>query len=483
MRSALSLLAPALLAACAQVPELPAPPALRTPPQLASAASLAGEAAASWPTAQWWQAYGDAQLNRLVEEGLRDAPSMEAARARLLLADAAVGAARASRRPQLDAQGQVQLARPSELTGIPVAPERRGWNDTGQLAIAFGWELDFWGRNRALLQAALSQARAAEVELGAARLALASAIAESYAQLAGQHRDREIARRLLALREQSHALVRSRVDSGYDTEVAAHQARAAVHAMRSELAAIDAAIESTALQLAALVGAGPDRARELAAPGRPALPSIGLPPSLALDLLGRRPDLVAARWRVEAAQAQTGAARAAFYPNINLVGLVGLQSLGLNRLLDQGALMGAVGPAMSLPLFDGGRRAGAYTAARANADLAIAGYNATLMQALREVTSTLSQLHALELQAAETAQALDAARRAQDLARLRYAAGYTNYLEVMLAEDRYIAQERQAATLETRAFVQHLALQRALGGGVLESAPAGPAPAALAQAR
>lgn len=461
--AALGLLA--VLGACSQMPTLP-PEAQPAPPEsLASAQSLASSPEGRWPQAGWWQTYGDPQLDAWEVRGLRGAPSLAQARARLLRAQATVGQGEAGLLPRVGAQLQIQEARPSEVTGIPVATVRQGWNDTWQTGLDFSWDLDFWGRQKALVQGAQAQAQAAQAELAAAQLMLSAAIAERYATWVGLNQDRADLARQLTLRERTLALVQARVDAGYDTEVVLQQAKAAVHMLRSELAGVDQTLQATGYQLAALAGEGPDAALPMAAPQQPRLQAGALPIELPAELLGRRPDLTAARWRVVAARAGTQAAEVAFYPNVNLVGLIGLQSLGLGPWTEGRALYGSAGPALSLPLFDGGRRAADYTAARADSDLAVASYHAVLTQALQEVATAIGAIRALDRQSEEAQAALQAAERAATLARLRYEQGRASALEVLVAEDRHLAQQRITTALVSQRFTQDIALHRALGGG------------------
>jgi NodT family efflux transporter outer membrane factor (OMF) lipoprotein len=457
----------ALLVACAHVPDLPPSPQPRTARQLSESTDLAG-GLGDWPTTAWWTAYGDPQLNRLVEEGLRDAPSMAIAQARLLRAQAMADATSAVGQPQIDLNAQVQQARPSERAGIPVTPERQGWNETGQTAVAFRWSLDFWGRNRASLQASLSQVRVMEAERATARLVLASAIADEYAALSGRHRDREDAERLLRLRQRTLDIVRARVEVGVDTELALRQAEAGLHSIRGDLVGVNQSIQTSALRLAALVGAGPDRAALLDAPIRATLHVPALPSRLPASLLGRRPDLIAARWRVEAGRHSVDAADRSFYPNVDLLGLVGFQSLGLGQLFRGGASFGNVGPALTLPIFDGGQRAAAYTVSRADYDIAIASYDGSLAEALREIATALGSIRALDLQSVEADAALNATQRASDLALLRYETGSSNFLEVLVAQERHIQQQHAVRVLQSNRFKQDVALQHALGGGYLQ---------------
>jgi NodT family efflux transporter outer membrane factor (OMF) lipoprotein len=190
-----------------------------------------------------------------------------------------------------------------------------------------------------------------------------------------------------------------------------------------------------------------------------------VPRELSADWLGRRADIAAARWRVQAAQGQVQAARAQFYPNINLAGFVGLQSLGFGNLLRSGSAEWGVGPALSLPIFEGGRLRGNLRGQVADEDAAIESYNATVIDAMREVADQSLAVQAVARQQGEQAHALQAAEAAWTIARQRYGAGLATYLNVLVAESAVLAQRRQAVELGAQALLAQVGLAQAMGGG------------------
>jgi NodT family efflux transporter outer membrane factor (OMF) lipoprotein len=231
------------------------------------------------------------------------------------------------------------------------------------------------------------------------------------------------------------------------------------------LAALDEALDLSRNRIAALVGAGPDRGDQLPRPSFQSSLTSGAPANLALDLLGRRPDIVAARLRTEAAAKRVKVAKRDFYPNINLSAVAGLQSLGLSNLFDGGSSMANFGPAISLPLFDGGLLAGRYRAADASYSEAVARYDATLINAFREVADALDSRRALDTRRSSTNEAASTAEHAASLARLRYQKGIANLLQALAADDAALAARRASADLDARAHLLDIALTRALGGG------------------
>ena len=464
-RSIIALLAgAAALAGCATVPKLPDAPKAAVAEQFATAESFQAPQAA-WPTDRWWAAYGDPQLDTLMDEALVGSPSLAQAAARLRAADARAQQARASTLPGLSANGQAAETKQSYNNGIPAQFVPRGYNDTGRATLDLSYDLDLWGRNRAALKAATSEAEAARMDAAEARLALTTAIAGAYADFARLNAERDAAESALKNRGASADLVARRVTGGAANPGEADQARAAAAQARQDLAALDEQLAMVRNQLAGLAGAGPDRGFSLARPSAQPKAGFGLPANLAADLLGRRPDLQAARLRAEAAAKRIDVAKAGFYPNVNLAAFIGAQSLGLDNLTKSGSDVGQVGAAISLPIFDGGRLDGAYRGARADYDAAVAAYDQTLIQALQQVADAAAGQRALQVRLGAARESLAAGEQAYRVARLRYEGGLTSYLTLLTAEDAVIAQRRAVAQLEARALTLDASLVRALGGG------------------
>lgn len=454
----------AALAGCG-VPDLGGRPPLATPANYASTASLGAAAGgAAWPAVQWWRSYGDPQLDRLISEALAGSPDIAIAAARVRIARGAVQQAGAATLPALDAEGAAGLNKQSYNNGIPAQFVPKGWNDTGRVALNAGLDLDLFGRNRASLVAATSEAEAARLDGEQTRLVLATSIAASYADLARLYAEQDVLRRTSDVRAATERLVADRVAIGLDTQAELKQARAAVPASRVDLAGNAEQIQLTKNAIAALIGSGPDRALLI---GRPAIPvlAVDLPADAGIALVGRRPDIAAARARVEAAGSRIKVARADFYPNINLAGLIGLQSLGLDNLFRGTSSIGNVGPAVSLPLFDGGARAGRYRRARGSYDEAVATYNRTLIGALREVADAVTSRRQVAEQIADARASLADAEGAYQVAQLRYKGGLSTFLNVLSAEQTVLTARRSLADIEARRFALDVQLVRALGGG------------------
>ncbi|MFT4252663.1 MAG: efflux transporter outer membrane subunit [Caulobacter sp.] len=460
----LGLLATSALAGCAAVPALPPAQAIKAPDAYASQASLSAPAA-DWPTDRWWTAYGDAQLDALIEEALAGSPDLAAAQARVAKAQALAGQARAATLPSLSANANYASVKQSYHNGFPEAYVPKGYNDSGRATLDFAWELDFFGKNRAALAAATSQAKAAEAEAAETRLVLSTNVAAAYADLAQLFADRDAAADAVKTREQTAKLTADRAANGLENRGAAEQSKAALASAKAQLAASDEAVGLTRNRLAALLGAGPDRGLSLERPKVGTPKAFGLPQNLSADLIGRRPDVAAARLRAEAAAQSVKKAKAEFYPNVDLSAYFGQQSLGLDMLTNSGSRIGSFGPAIRLPIFQGGALRAGYRGAAADYDAAVASYNGTLSQALKDVADAAVSARALDARLDESRKAVAASSAAHDIALQRYRGGLATYLDVLSAEDALIANQRTLADLETRAFTLDVALVRALGGG------------------
>ncbi|MBS0335528.1 MAG: efflux transporter outer membrane subunit [Proteobacteria bacterium] len=473
-----ALLCAALLSAgCADLSGL-APRAIATrADSLASAESLSSArlSPAAWPRTDWWKQYGDPQLDALIGEALAGSPSLRVADARVRKAFAFAQAAGSALYPHVDGSGTITRQRFPQHGLLP--PPIAGTTRTQpQVQATLGYETDFWGRNRAAYDSALGQAKAAEIDAFAARLALSVNIAQAYVQFGRAWLQLDVAEKSLRQREQFYKLTLERFDNGFDTRLAVKQAEAALPATREQIAALRETIGLQRNQLAALLGKGPDRGLAIDRPATGTLPAVAVPADVPAGLLGRRPDLVAQRWRIEAAAKDIDAAKARFYPDINLTAFIGLQSLGLPGFLTAANRTPGVGSAITLPIFEAGRLRGNLAGADADYDAAVELYNQTLVDALREVVDQLASLRSVEEQRRQQALAETTAREAYDLALLRFREGIGNYLEVITAETQLLAQQSLDVDLRARELGTSINLVRALGGGLEEDTRTGAQP-------
>ncbi|HEY7638126.1 MAG TPA: efflux transporter outer membrane subunit [Steroidobacteraceae bacterium] len=463
-RGLLTLAVAAALSACAALPQSSSRPQPLSAADYASSQSLAAPVGA-WPVETWWESYGDPQLNALIAEALAGSPDIAVAQARLRRAQAGAQIADAARKPQVTGSATAIQQKHSYNYLTPREMTPQGWDDYGSASLSFSWQLDFWGRNRAALAAATSEANAARAEAAEARLMLAAAIASEYAELARQHAAHDTAVAALEVRSKTAQLFRERYENGLETLGSVRQVEARRSSAEADVLAIEERLATQRNSIAELVGAGPDRGLAITRPTVDVARSFALPEHLEAELLGRRPDIVAARMRAEAAARRIDQARAEFYPNVNLTSVIGLQSKGLDMLTHNGSSTGSSGPAISLPIFNGGQLRGQLRGAEADYAAAVAEYDRTVIQALHELADAAVGQKALGPQLERTADAVGAAREAWQIQSNRYQGGLASYLDVLSAQDDLLANLRTQSDLQSRSFALDVALVRALGGG------------------
>lgn len=453
-----------LISGCASYRGIDSNAELRTPESFATQKSFSATAG-DWPSDRWWLEFSDVQLNSLIDEALAHSPSLEAASARIKLARAYVGSTRSAQYPQINGSGEITYQHFSENGMVP-APLGGSTEYNNTLQISGAYELDFWGKNRASVKSAVSLQRSLEAEQQSTSLLLTSNVAKTYIELDRLFAQRDVIAQSLQQREKIFALTQQRVDAGLDTRAELKQAESQLPALRGQLAQVDEAIGSTRNALAALLGAGPDRGQDIQRPQLKLIAvEVKLPADLPLNLIGRRPDIVAARWQAEATLQQTDVAKAQFYPNVSLTAFAGVSSIGLDNLFKSGSEEYGIGPAIQLPIFNGGRLRENLKSKYAIYETTVANYNSTLTTALRDVADQINALTWLQTRQREQQDAARIARGALDLATQRYEAGLGNYLSVLNAESMVLSQDQLGVELSARALDLKVNLIKALGGG------------------
>jgi NodT family efflux transporter outer membrane factor (OMF) lipoprotein len=466
------------LTGCADMSGIAPQSSLRDAPSLGLNAQGTETTTAQAPVAaEWWREFGDEQLNTLVAQALQTSPTLKLAQARLARAQAVTEVADAATLPQLT--GQLDATRQRYTANGAVPPPLAGSiRESGTAQLNASWELDFFGKNRAALDAALGSANAAEADAQAARVLLASNVARTYFQLVRLNEQTNVARRTLAQREETLKLVRDRVDAGLDTRLELRQSEGGLPEARLQLETLQEQMALTRNALGALIGQpyGANSAVAQTPPEQSAIKNVAIAANIPADLLGRRADIAAARWRVEASSKDVVNAKTQFYPNINLVAFAGFSSIGLGQLTDSGSRQWGVGPALRLPIFDAGRLRANLRGKTADLDAAVESYNAAVIDAVRDVADQVASSQAIVRQQTEQRAAQEAAESAYEIAVQRYKAGLGNYLNVLTAETNVLAQRRQAVDLAARALDTQVALIRALGGGYATAQTPAPTP-------
>lgn len=467
--ASLSVLALAALTACSTHPELQTDVQALDASKLGVQGAQAKEVSDTLPA--WWEGYGDPQLNALMKQALSGNPTVQVAQARLRRVEAMEAASRGADKPQIQASAEVDRQHFSKHGFYP--PPLAGASVTsGTLQLQGKWELDLFGRQRAEIEALVGQKRAAQADVQAARMVLSWNVARAYLELGRAQFQREVSERTLAQREEMLGLIRQRVQAGLDTNVELKQGEGALPDARTQIEAWDDELTRMRHALAMLTGQAPDALANLLV--KDVVEPLPSPEHIPVDVLARRPDVMAALWRAQAAGHQVDSARALFYPNVDLVSYAGYNAIGLEQLIKPASWQWGLMPAIHLPLFDGEQRVANLQGKLAEQDLALANYNQTILQAVQEVADHISTTQSVARQRQDQRLAQKSVEAAYELALARYKAGLGNYLTVLSVESAVLTQRHKAIDLLTQALDTQLNLIRALGGHLQPAAPSAP---------
>lgn len=426
----------------------------------------AGREGAKVADMHWRTYFDEPQLLQLIDTALANNRDLRAALLRVEEARALYGIQRAEQFPGVGVGGQMSRARlPAELNPAGRAAVGSEYRVTAGLS---SWELDLWGRVRSLKDAALQQYLASEATQDAARVALIAEVASAYLSLRELDERLAVTQDVIASRETSLRIFSRRQEVGSASRLELAQVQTLLHQARSLGAELEQARAAQANALTLLVGTPTalPRRTHTALLGEETLPTLS--PGLPSDLLTARADIRAAEQRLRAADANIGAARAAFFPRIALTGDFGTASGALDGLFDGGSRAWSFVPSISLPILDGGRRRAELTLAEVRRDLSVADYEKTIQIAFREVADALSAREWLTRQVAIERDALKAQTDRARLAQLRYDSGAAPYLEVLDAQRALLDAQQKLIQIRSRLLASQVALYAALGGGPLE---------------
>lgn len=419
---------------------------------------------AAWPANDWWTGLGDPQLSALIGEALKDNPTLAVADSRARQAQAEVGVADAERGPSVNAGANV-VGQRLPLTAAPTDLGGGEFTWFKDARASLSWGLDLWGGKRAAWEAALGQKHAADIETQAARIELSTNVARAYVQLSYAFAQQDVAKAEHERATTARQLTQQRVGAGLDNQLQLKQSDTEVANADQQLAAANRAIDAARSSLSVLLGKGPDRGLDI---GRPALLSpaaLSVPADLSTELLGHRADIVAARWRVEAAGKEIKVAKTQFLPNVSISAMAGVAAFGSINPMQLPARFYTFGPAISLPIFDGGRLRSNLSAKDAQYDEAVAQYNQALVRAVNEVADGYDAVQSAKDQVAAQQRAVDAATQAWQLSEQRYKAGVGNYLEALIVRQQLLAAQERLAALQSQQVDLSVQLIQALGGG------------------
>ncbi len=457
-RSWLMTLALCLLAGCV----LPPKQAHRESVLDTRTLGLTAQAAAP-SDASWWTAFDDAQLSALIERALADNPTLAQAAAQLRAAVAQVDAAHAGLLPKANfSASALRQHGPENYLFPPPLAGSDFW--IAQIGASLSWDVDFWGRQADALSQARALAQAADLQRENARLLLASALTQAYIDLYRADALADIAEQAEGQRAHILDLTRKRVAAGLDTRLELREAESALPQARVERAQAQSQANLAVHALAMLAGGGAEDYAQIRRPQLDLDAVLPLPQQLPINLLARRPDVLAARLRIDAADAQRRAVKAAFYPDVSLRALAGIASFGLNNLFQASARGYGAGPVVSLPLFDAGKLRAEYQGREAALDDAVAAYNDTVLRAVQRTADQLSRIEALSRERVDQQATLTAAEDGYRIAEERYRAGLAGYLSVLSAETQVLNARQQSVQISADLALARIDLLLELGG-------------------
>jgi NodT family efflux transporter outer membrane factor (OMF) lipoprotein len=381
----------------------------------------------------------------------------------LRLASAAVETQNAGLLPQIAIDAEEQR---SKLSGAFTIPPPYAGSDrwVGSIQTGLSWTLDFAGKQHALINQATSEADAAALDVAAARVTLAGAVARTYVVLTRAQEQMKIAEAFVHSREQSLALAHTRSRNDLDSDF---DIRAAETLLAQAQQSLDKTSGERTLMthaLAALAGRGADAYSGITAPTLRFDAALPLPASLPANLLEHRPDVLAARARIAAASAGRNAARADFYPSVDLRAFLGVSSVEASSLLTSRALTYGAGPAIHIPLFEGGRLEAQYKSATADVDAANASYNTLALRAVQEAADALSTIDSNAAQAADQRKILTGLSETVRLDEVRARTGLGTQLDILASGDRLLQARQTQADLDAEGLTSRIQLLVAVGG-------------------
>ena len=456
------------LAGCAQImPDLhPQPKRDIATAELSAGIKLAHE---GWPEAQWWTAYHDEQLNALIKQALASGPSLEVAAAHIGSARSALSSRAADLGIDVSAYAGANRQRYSG-TGLFPAPIGGAYFTEETLRLDLRYNFDWWGKNRAQVAAAVGELNAGRAEYADSEQLLAASIAQSYFRLQGAWARLANADDMAAAQTALAQDKAKRIARGLANADEQRAAEADLSLIRKQQAMLKSDIAHEREALRALAGADNTALADLKPVALTPTPHT-LPAHLGMELLARRPDLQAARWKLEASLSRIDAAKAAFYPDVNLTGSIGLDTVKMENLLQAASRTVYLGPTLTLPLFDSKRLDAQLDGARTGRNERIAEYNQAIVEAVRDVAQGGAQLQGIEQQIAQQTAATASARAQLASAQARLNHGLADNGSVLTARLALLRQRDADVYLQQVQLLAEVALTNALGGGYREQAP------------
>ena len=458
------LLSGLLLSACAIGPDYQRPE---------SAAAADYKEAAGWTRANpsdalargaWWELYGDAQLNGLVEKLNSSNQTVAQSEAQFRQAQALVRSARGAFLPSADLSvGKTRSSQGTGSSNSSLTSSSSGIRDTLNAQVGVSWEADVWGKLRRGLEANEASAEASLADLAAMRLSQQSELVQNYLQLRVIDEQKRLLQATVEAYQRSLKMSENQYKAGISGKDAVAQAQTQLRNTQANM--IDLIWQRAQFEnaIAVLTGQAPSGFSLAETTTVPALPQIPL--SLPSQLLERRPDIASAERSIIAANANIGVAKAAYYPDFSLSLQGGYSSSQYQDWISVPNRFWSVGPKVSLPLFDGGQRSAEVDRNEALYDQTVAKYRQTVLDGLREVENYLVQLKVLGDESVVQEQALESARESLRLTNNQYKAGLIAYLDVVVVQATALNTERSVLNLQQSRLIASVKLIAALGGG------------------
>nr|WP_306805780.1 efflux transporter outer membrane subunit [Caballeronia sp. BR00000012568055] len=473
------------IAGCANMGKEAPQDAIKAPATLdVGSAIRAADADAAWPDQDWWRAYRDPQLDAWIARATAGNPTLAMAAARVREANETARLVHSELLPHID--GEMAVTRHNWPENDFYGPGYYGgtttWDNTAGLKLSYN--LDLFGRDDNAAERALDVAHVRAADARAARLSLETGVVRAYIGLSQAYALLDIAQQTLEQQQHVADYARRRLKGGLGTQLELSQAETPLPEYERQ---VDIHKEEIALarnQLAALAGEGPGAGESLTRPALSLATPLPLPTSLPADLVGHRPDVVAARWVVAGQARGIDVAKAGFYPNINLAASLTQAFAGgaLFSFLTSKATGYTFGPAISLPIFEGGALRAQLGAASAQYDQAVDHYNGTIVAALKDIADQVVRVHSLDTQLEASGRSVAAARRNYELANEGYRRGLTDYLNVLAAQTQLLRAQDGEARVRAQRLGVYATLTAALGGGI-DDPSNGPEEASLAPAK
>ncbi|WP_241127164.1 efflux transporter outer membrane subunit [Novosphingobium terrae] len=459
LRSLAALAGVILLAGCAAVPH--DQPKLKVAD--APAMGLTGPEAATIAP-EWWTALDDPQLNRIMSDALAGSPTLEQAMARIDLAQSAIRYTKAGLLPQVSAQGSFTEERFSNRSIYP-APLGGSWNSMNNLEADLSWSLDLAGKQKALIGIARTFARGSALDVAAARVSLSGAVAQAYVNLARAEALTKLSVDFVQARQKQLDLTQARVNAKLASELDMAAARTLLAEAQQAQTRAEGQRLMAVYALAALAGRGADYYATIQPATLHFDSALPVPDALPIDLLARRADIASALTHVEMAQGGVKYSRAAFYPDVNIQAFIGTSALGLSHLLTGAAMTGGGGPAIHLPIFEGGALRASYRASVTGVDISIAQYNDAVVKAVKEAADALSTVATNKADLEEQGRVVAGLEQTQRLDQVRLRSGLGTRFDTLSSAQRLLTARQAQTGLAADGLSARVQLVVAMGGG------------------